>query len=740
MLSAVATWPLLRDMPSLITSDAGDPALNTSILEWNASVLPFSPAWWNAPHYYPTEGVIAFTENLVGLSPIFSPLYWLTGNPVLAYNFTVFVTWPLSAFAVFLFVRSLTRRDDAAFLAGLSFGFTPYRAASLGHIQTLAVFGIPLFLFGLHKFLETRRLRWLLLFGAAWLQQSLANGYYILFGAVFVAAWLCYFCSLRTNWNAAIAIVCAWALASLPLAPMLLEYRAIHQQFGLSRSHAEILYYSATPQSWLEVSGLVSLWHNVFPEGKDNLFPGVTAIALVAAGALVLLRAHSIRDTALSKSERWMRIALGAGVALSAAAIAASLSFGWIDSTIAGIPFRMTSVDRALVVLALCGAPLAAITPATRNALARRSPFVFYIAATALVAVLCFGPVLRVGEHNILSPAPYAWLMTLPGFDELRVVTQFKMFGVLSLSVAAGLAYVSVRPAHRTAAGAFCLLIAIGFLADGWMQSVPMASAPERWTEAEPADRHEPILELPLGPDSDYAATFRASAHRRRVVNGVSGYDPPHYVALVAGLKARDPAMLSAIASLGAYEIVVNREADADGALERYAANAPGAVRVADAGRRIVYRVPQAPVEPGMGIAVPIVRVKGIRNEGDWPAMHDGRIQTGWGDYPQKPDAWVVIDLGSVREVAGITHAIGDFVLDFPRRLAIEVSTDEQSWERVWEGATTAQTFLAYVREPRVAGLRFPFETHQARFVRLRQLEHYPSMWRVSELTVHAPR
>jgi hypothetical protein len=99
---------MTRDMSTLIAGDPGDPVLNASILLWSATTAPFSAAWWNAPHYYPAEGVGGFTENLVGLSPWATPVYWLTGNPILAYNFALFLTWPFSAFAVFLLVRHLT--------------------------------------------------------------------------------------------------------------------------------------------------------------------------------------------------------------------------------------------------------------------------------------------------------------------------------------------------------------------------------------------------------------------------------------------------------------------------------------------------------------------------------------------------------------------------------------------------------------------------------------------------------
>src|SRR5262245_18747682 len=108
-----------------------------------------------------------------------SPVYWLTRHPLLAYNLSLFLSWPLSAFGASLLVRRLTRREAAALLAGLAFGFGPIRAPAFGHMQTLATFGLLFALAGLHGFLEGGRRRWLVLFGASWLQLGLANGYYI---------------------------------------------------------------------------------------------------------------------------------------------------------------------------------------------------------------------------------------------------------------------------------------------------------------------------------------------------------------------------------------------------------------------------------------------------------------------------------------------------------------------------------------------------------------------------------
>src|SRR5688500_10748406 len=83
-IAGVYTHPLLARLTDGIANDRYDPVLNASILWWNATTLPFTSAWWTPPHYYPNVGIAAFTENLVGLSVLSSPVAWATGNAVLA--------------------------------------------------------------------------------------------------------------------------------------------------------------------------------------------------------------------------------------------------------------------------------------------------------------------------------------------------------------------------------------------------------------------------------------------------------------------------------------------------------------------------------------------------------------------------------------------------------------------------------------------------------------------------------
>jgi F5/8 type C domain len=362
----------------------------------------------------------------------------------------------------------------------------------------------------------------------------------------------------------------------------------------------------------------------------------------------------------------------------------------------------------------------------------------FYSCGTVAMGVFACGIVLRAGERVLVNPAPYAWLLHLPGFTGLRVPMRFWMLGVLCLAVAAGLAFVRLSSVWRLSGRLPFALVAIALVLDGWVGPMPMADAPELWPRVERRDQSQPILELPLGPAWDAAGTFRSIWHRRGVVNGVSGYDPSYYAALQFGLNDRDPAMLRAIASLGSYDIVVNGAADPDGRWARYVESISEAQPVGSDGVRRAFRLPAMPSpDVAVGAVLPIASARAYVRDG--APFIDSRLETEWGDGPQHPGQWVLVDLGGVHEVGGVTHALGQYAWDYPRQLAIEVSIDGERWERVWEGPTAALAFLGAVRGPRESAMHFTFAPRQARYVRLRQLATHNNLWRVSELKVHAP-
>lgn len=150
-LTAMLFRGLLPDLTTHLASDLGDPLMIVSVLEWNAHHLPLTAAWWNFPSFAPLDGVTAFTEHFLLAYPLASPIIWVTGS------------------------------SSAAFIGGLAFGFAPYFANHLSHLQLLLAFGMPLALLGLHRYLRTRRWRDAALCGAGWLATGLASAYTLVF-------------------------------------------------------------------------------------------------------------------------------------------------------------------------------------------------------------------------------------------------------------------------------------------------------------------------------------------------------------------------------------------------------------------------------------------------------------------------------------------------------------------------------------------------------------------------------
>ena len=285
LLTAALTWPLVLHPGSRVANDLGDPLLNIWLMAWNARVLPLTEQWWNAPQFYPAEGVIAFSEHLLGLSPITTPVILASNNPVLAYNVAFFLSFLLSAIAGHILGWSLTRRHDAALVCGLAFAFAPYRAAQLGHLQVLSTYWMPLALVGLSEFRRDRRLRWLLLFGAAWLLQALACGYYLFFLSVLVGMWLAWFVAGRT-WTDTGRIALVWTAFAALLGPVLYGYWRAQQHYGFRRLPDEIIAFSADILSVFEAPPNVRLWGwmEIVERPESAIFPGLTILLVIIIG------------------------------------------------------------------------------------------------------------------------------------------------------------------------------------------------------------------------------------------------------------------------------------------------------------------------------------------------------------------------------------------------------------------------------------------------------------------------
>src|SRR5262249_59913509 len=118
-LALAWSWPLPIHLADRFTHDPGDPLLVTYLIWWNAHAIPFTQHWWNAPFFWPAPDSLALTEHMAGVSPITTPIQWLGGSPLLAYNIVILASIWWTLLATHALVRRLTNDHIAAACAAI---------------------------------------------------------------------------------------------------------------------------------------------------------------------------------------------------------------------------------------------------------------------------------------------------------------------------------------------------------------------------------------------------------------------------------------------------------------------------------------------------------------------------------------------------------------------------------------------------------------------------------------------
>ncbi len=235
VIALAMTWPLAAGLTRDIPWDLGDSVLNIWILQWGADHwlrflggdLGALRGYFHANIFYPEPLTLAYSEHLTAQVLQILPVYALTGNIVLSYNLLFLSTFVLSGLGTFLLVRELTGSARAGFVAGLLFAFAPYRIGQFSHLQVMSSQWMPFALYGFRRYFETRR-AWPLAGAAlALVAQNWSCGYFLLYFAPFVAAYVIYEIADRGLWRDARvwASLCAAAAAVLgATVPLLLPY------------------------------------------------------------------------------------------------------------------------------------------------------------------------------------------------------------------------------------------------------------------------------------------------------------------------------------------------------------------------------------------------------------------------------------------------------------------------------------------------------------------------------------
>jgi hypothetical protein len=742
----VLTYPLVTGLGRFVPSDPGDPLLVTWVLWWNAHHVPLTASWWNAPAFFPSPDTLALSEHFLGLSLFTTPIIQASGNPQLGYNVAFLLTFILSALGGYALGFSLTRRSDAAFIAGLAYAFAPYRMAQFPHIHVLASYWMPFALAALHEYHREPRTRWLAAFAVAAMLQILTSGYYLLFFPTLLTLWILWFPIAQRQYRRAALIVGAFLVACLPSVPILWHYLEVHRGFGFRRGIGEIVAFSADITALISGPPHLAVWGGVLrePAPEAQLFPGLTVIVLIAC-ALLWTRAAP-RPVAAGIDppwRRWLRRGLlTAAIVATIVAIALPILGAW-KLELFGTTLSVRRISRPISIAVLLWLLTLAQSNRVRAVLTSQSTFAFYAVATIVMWVLAFGPHPTFNGERVVYWAPYRWLMLLPGFDGVRVPARFAMLAALTLAAAASVAIARLVVRVPGWARTFAVAgVATCVLADGWFRHMPLIEKP---TPSLLTAASEPggVLELPAG-DVDVAAMYRSMVHGHPVANGYSGYFPPIYEAMRSGIESFDPDMLTGLATLGVRHVVVfgNEPASAD-PWNDYISGFPDARRETTADGQTLYTLSPAPVPEERHVAaphVPIVSVTADLFPEDLGRLRDGDPDTAWETgAPQAgtADENVTVDLGAATRVSGVELTMGMYRATYPRWLVIERSTDCAAWEIAWQGPTAARTLRSALRDPTTVPIDIRFDPVDARCVRLRQMGNGGKYaWAIGELAI----
>ena len=755
VLTLALTYPLVLQLASAFPHDVGDPALNTWILWWNARTVPFTSTWWNAPAFYPLPGVLSFSENLLGLSLIASPIQWLGGSPLLAYNIVFLLTFPLCAIGAHLLALEITRRHDAALVAGMLFGFAPYRMSHLPHVQVLAAFGMPFALLGLHRYLRDPRPRWLVLFGAAWLVQALSNGYYLLFFTALIALWLVWF--LRASADAARlrSIVAAGVVAALPLVPLLWKYKTIHDRLGFVRDFGTMRYYGADVLALFSTEPALSLWGwlQVYRRPEGQLFPGLTIVLIVLAWACVFWRRQPLRaddpgDPVPNDVGRTARAIRRARLALLCVMVMTGILAAVVrpqapwNIRLFGVQwFSVGNPVKPLTWALGCAILLILTSGPVGRAYRRRSILGFYWLAAFVMWLFSLGPAPTLNGEDLMYRGPYALLMNVPGFSSLRVPARFWMMSVLCLSVIGAILFDRLGSRVSRLRPGMVALIVVGVMAEAWILKFPAEPVPEIWRTSEcvpPAGSSGAVMELPLGDIvGDVGAMYRSIAHGRPTINGYSGYFPPHYDTLRFGLNLRDRDVLTQLAAHGLEYIVIDRGHRQERALRRYVAGMGGAELVCTGNALALFHITREGPPPEIGRPLQVASLSSNVNGPLVGLMLDRDLGTRWTTGPQTKGMMLEIDLGSSRQLSAIELSLGSSYRDFPRGLRIEASDDRDAWSQVWQGTSAGHAVIGALVDPAKMPLVYDLASVNARYLRLALTgEDQTFYWSIAELKV----
>lgn len=322
LLAIFVTWPLVRHFTTgVVGADEGvDAYQHTWHFWWTAhALLQGKLPFYTSMLYYP-HGIDLFWQTL-GFSQGVTVLpVTLTLGPIAAVNWTIFSSFVIGGYAVFLFTRYLTQSVPAALVSGVIYVFSPYHLQRVmeGSIELASIHWMAIYVFILYLFLEHPSWRRALLTGIVLLWVSLGSWYYGLFSVMFtgcaILVWMLFAGRTRS------VRLALWGMVPLVLwgavlAPRILTVSQVidQEQWDLRASQMR---HSADIIDFFLPNPIHPIWGQAVQAARQSVYPDLLTFWNVALGWVGLFLALFGAVMLWQRTKHWVLL-LGATMLLA---------------------------------------------------------------------------------------------------------------------------------------------------------------------------------------------------------------------------------------------------------------------------------------------------------------------------------------------------------------------------------------------------------------------------------------
>ena len=504
-MTLIMTWPLVTKISRYMVGSIGDNIYFVWMIGWFKQALfelhinPFNIWFLN----YPEGWNLAYTEITPGMLLLAIPFTFIS-TPTFGYNAAMLLSFVLSGLGMYLWIKSMTGRRDAALIAGTIFAFLPYKMAHflVGHLNLSGTQWFPFFFWGI----------WELFFSKNQEEES----------------------PRKFNWK---AVLIAGISAGL-----------------IAWSSMYYIYMTAIITVFMFVIYLVFMKRKQFKNWlfwKQLILLGLVALPLVLAAAypyIILSKAGGLPNRDLEVVRRYSASASPTDFILPSTD---HFLFGsWV-----GAHFNRELWGEATLYIGLAAGILGLLALIKARKTGHKQWLWLMVFGGLLAVILAFGPDLRwqnemvvftlpqflanlLGRARIHVPLPgYFMFKYFPFFSKLRAFARFGIFTLTFTSAAAGIgaAYFLSKVKKNWQTFAAVLLLALAVF-DFYPGPFPVLSEVEArpvdyWLAEQPGEGA--LIQFPFWMGEDQNQIYNTLIHQKPYVGGFFNAFPPRQYQVV---------------------------------------------------------------------------------------------------------------------------------------------------------------------------------------------------------------